>query len=356
MIPKPTQINAAMKTFIPIALISASFTIPMVHAQTGTTTPVGYETLQLNAGLNYVSVRLHESSTTAGELVSSSGTTLTVQDGVADALMSGTTYILEITSGTDDVLGLITEISSWDPTNDEIVTDADLTLFTGFTGSENFNIRPVSTIASVFGPNNEIGLQASVSFATADQILFFNGAGFDKYFYNPGGGFGQTAGWKDESGSDINPEDIEISYSESFIILSQQGDDITISGELKVSPTQLPVFNGINYLGTVYPVGDPLQTENPDTIASLFGSGNVSGFNESVSIATADQILIPNGAGFDKYFYNPGGGFGQTEGWKDEDGNDIDPSSIILTPGILVSSPDSNKNISLILPDAISNL
>ena len=341
-----------MKNITSLALAGALTT---AVASGAVTKPVGYETLPIDVNFNYVGLRLHEATVTTGTLAGAAGTTLTVADGVADALTPGTTYLIEITSGSADVEGVVDQIASFDAGADTITTTADLTGLAGWTGTETFDIRPVATVASVFGADNSAGLTEGATFATADQLWFFNGGGFDKYFYNPGGGFGATEGWKNEAGADVVASDIEIAYTEGFIIFSQAGTDVTVTGEVKLGQTKLPALTGFNYLSSVYPTGDPLLPANPSTIDTLFGSANEAGFLEGATFATADQLWIFNGAGFNKYFYNPGGGFGATEGWKNEAGADVDPTLIVVPSGYLVFS-QGDKNVTATPPAGYATL
>ena len=335
-----------MKSFIPIALISASFTIPMVHAQTATTTPVGYETLNTTVGVNYVGLRVHEPVLASGLLQGASSTTVTVENGITNALSSGSIYILEITSGSADVTGIITTITGFNETTDELTITDDLTSLSGFVGDESYQIRKSASIASVFGSNNESGLTSALTFAASDQVWLFNGAGFDKYYYAQGG-FGSTEGWKDSAGNDVIPENINTIYTDAIILFSAEGNDVVVSGEIKTTSTQIAAVGQLNYFGGIYPVDS--------TLASAFGENNSSGLTSALTFAASDQIWIFNGASFDKYFYAQGG-FGSTEGWKDSNSNDVDPTTINIPAGYVFINNDGDQNIPVAPPTSISDL
>jgi hypothetical protein len=336
-----------MKTTLYSILAAAA--CGMALGQTAYTNPVGYETLAINPGTNYIGVRLHEATVGSGVLLGASGTILTVADGVADALVSGKKYILEINSGTAGVLGVVTLVSSWDSVANTITTDDNLqTLLagSGFLGNENYKLRPVSTFASVFGATNSAGLTSASSFAASDQIWIHNGATFTKYYY-AAGGFGQPAAWKTSAGVVVNPSNLDLVYTDGILLVSAAGKDVTTSGEVKTGPTRNALIGATNYVGGVYPT--------PSSLASAFGVTNSAGLTSASSFAASDQIWIYNGSGFNKYYY-AAGGFGQPAAWKTSAGVVVTPSSIDIPSGYLIVNFGVNQSILVTPPNGYDSL
>lgn len=64
------------------------------------------------------------------------------------------------------------------------------------------------------------------------------------------------------------------------------------------------------------------------TLGDVFGATNTAQLTEGESEATADLIQIPNGSGFDQYFYSSGGALG--EGWRKVGSANADQSAVPL--------------------------
>lgn len=62
------------------------------------------------------------------------------------------------------------------------------------------------------------------------------------------------------------------------------------------------------------------------TLADVFGADNSAGLTGGESPDQADLILLPNGSGFDKYFYSTGGA--QGEGWRQVDAGTADQADV----------------------------
>ena len=73
-------------------------------------------------------------------------------------------------------------------------------------------------------------------------------------------------------------------------------------------------------------VGDTLRIRKDMTIADVFGVANTAGLLASDEGATADEVLIYDGAAFSSYFYYNGGAPGYPNGWYD--------TSFLLSPGV----------------------
>jgi hypothetical protein len=329
------------------SLLAAALATGVASAATAYTTPVGYETLPINAGTNYIGVRLHESTVAAGLLAGASGTVLTVAEGVADALVAGTTYILEINSGVAGVEGVITLVSTWDAGANTITTDDNLpAILTGFVGNENFALRPVSNFSSIFGATNSAGLTSAASFAASDQIWLYNGTAFDKYYY-AAGAFGQPSAWKTSAGTVVDPDTINLVYTDGIILISVNGNDLTVTGEVKTGVTRTPLIGASNYVGGIYPT--------TSTIESAFGAANTAQFTSAASFAASDQIWLYNGSGFDKYYY-AAGAFGQPSAWKTSAGALTDPATVEIPAGYLIINTGADQSILVTPPSGYEDL
>lgn len=267
-------------------------------AQESKSKPVGYETITVPNGFSYAGLRLHEAPVGSGATTTVAGATVTLADGVADALVADTAYIFEVTSG--DAAGAVVLVSAFDAAADTVTLSDDISA--DFNDGDEFVIRPSATLASVFGADNSAGLDAgSGSSVGADIVFVSNGAGgFDRYYYDSfnASSFGET--WANTDGNaPVVAADVPLVYTDGLILLGDGADNNTfvVSGSVKLTEASLVLTAGFNYLSTIFPAGA--------TIASTFGAENTSGLTEgSGSSVGADVIFIPQGAAFDRYYYD----------------------------------------------------
>ena len=284
-----------MKPIIPFALLGALLAVGAANGA-AVTTPVGYETLSIDPGFNFVAPRLHPATTIAGNLDAVTATTAQDTaaglDFVATLGVSGAsgTYLLEILDGS----GVIQEVTTW--TTDTL----DVADLSGVVAPVDYSIRPAATIASMFGAANESGLAAGGgSAAGADQVWLWNGSGWTKYYYDD---FAPptfaSGGWVNvDTATAVDPAAITLVYADALAIVSTAGQDVTVSGEVKTGATELSLASGFNFVGSVAPVGA--------TISTAFGVANESGLTAGGgSAAGADQVWIFNGSGWDKFYYD----------------------------------------------------
>lgn len=323
-------------------------------AQESKSKPVGYETITFPNGFSYAGLRLHEAPVASGEVASvPGGATVTVADGVADALADGTSYIFEVTSG--DAVGAVVTVDSFDADADTITLSDDLS--DNFADADTFTIRPAATLATVFGADNSAGIDAgSGGTAGADQIWVPNATGgFDKYYYDGFNTNSFTATWTDGAdGSAVTAADIAIIYTDGLIILGAGTDNNTfvVSGSVKLTGSSFALASGFNYISSVSPAGG--------TLASMFDPVAVSGLvSGSGGTAGADQVWVPAGGGFDKYYYDSfnTNTFGAT--WTNSDNGDaVDATAVSLddASGLVILNPGADKQTAGGVPEFYSTL
>ena len=91
--------------------------------------------------------------------------------------------------------------------------------------------------------------------------------------------------------------------------------------------------------------GAKYQLRAAKTIADVFGANNEAGLLAATNITSADVVWLPNGSGFDKFYYSPGGGFGGgTAGWKDSSGQESANRPIVYTDAIFIQSRGTEDN------------
>ncbi len=273
------------------------------------TDPVGVVSTELPAtGYTYLGVNL-----TTPTLLTSSDTELTganVDIGIdLSSLETGTQYVMEITSGAYE--GFSADIDSWAGQVLTLKEDIEVGgVIPGTFDGSRIVIKVLPTIGSIFGEDNAIGLKSG-SISNADVIFLFSAGSFEQYFYFPGG-LGQTAEWRDSNGNRSN--DVPIHFGDGVLIDTRDTapKTISISGTVKLGPTNVPMYEGFNL------ISNPSPVEGSQTLAN---SGLKDGLRAG-GPTSADIVYLPKAGGeFDRYFYFPGG-LGQTAEWRNVDTGD----------------------------------
>jgi hypothetical protein len=278
----------SIKSLLALALLAPGALFAQTTAKT---TPVGYVTEVLTAGQdNFMGLTMHSPTIAAGVLTAEAVDKVTTSGvNFTTLLAANATYILELPDGT------IQEVTSWTAT--ELLTPQDVTAVV-VPNTTTYKLRKAKSIKDVFGVTNTAGLKPSVDGGTtdADLILVPNGlGGFDTYFYY-NDGVDQL--WANTDLEDKG--DTALIYTDGMIVRRRAGSviNLVVDGEVKKDPTKLVVIPGDNIVGSVYPVGVTLAntTFSTQVIPSTDGStGN------------ADNILLPDGAGFLTFiYYNDG--------------------------------------------------
>lgn len=312
-------------------------------AQEVFTKPVGYETLTVNNGFNYLGLRLHEPTVTAGAAVAVDGATVTVPDGVAGALDESKNYLFEVVEG--DAAGAVLRVITTDPVNNTLMVSD--TIDGDFFAGERFIIRPVATLASVFGAANEAGLDAgSGGPVGADQVWIPNAdsGGFDKFYYDNFNFNSLSPTWTNvDTGVPVRADFTHFVYTDGIIILGAgtDGNTVSVIGEVKLGDTSYALYQGFNYISSVTPVGA--------TLATMFGEVNEAGLAQgNGGPVGADQVLIPNGSGFSKYYYDAFNFQSFAPTWSDVDsGLPVDATTISLddVSGLVILNNGDAKQV-----------
>ena len=301
-------------------------------AQESASKPVGYETLPINGGFNYLGLRLHEAPVASGTVTAVDADSVT--DSNADFSALTGTYVLEIANAT----GTVQEVTSFNDATD--IPTADLSAVVAV--DDAYLLRPIANLASVFGAANESGLDAGGGNPVgADVVWIPTESGFDKYYYdNFGPAFGGATWAKIDPAGGVSTvvadaSAINLFYTDGIIVVGG-GDDnsLVVTGSVKLTSTDLALVPGFNYLSSISPAGGSL--------GSMFGAANEAGLDAGGGNPVgADTIWVPTVGGFDKYYYdNFGPAFGGATWAK------IDPAggvSTVVADSTTVSFDDSSS-------------
>lgn len=320
-----------MKTYIPYSLILATASCGVAFgAATAYTTPVGYETLPVTPGFNYLGVRLHNPVLAAGTVDTISPTQMTSAATNFGAIMTGgsaTTYLVEFVNGS----GAIQEVTGASASGSTITLPENVTSLVS--AGAKFRIRAASTIASIFGAVNPAGITPGYSGPTDADVLYVPGAGgvLTQYFYDA-----DNATWTNaKTNLAVNAASVALVYTDAVALFAQKATSVVISGQVITNSVLQSAIPGFNYLGTVYPVGS--------TLATAFGANTAAGpLHPGYSGPTdADVVYVPAGAGFTQYYYDADNGT-----WANAQTNlSVVASSISLPSAVIYFNAKTGINL-----------
>lgn len=317
-----------------LAMGMALIIAPPLFAQTNTvaTDPVGYITVPIAGtggtnspaytflGLSMVREVAYQGALTAFDTASLTDTNASWTDGQ----FNGTNGTFTVEVGTTNSGGYRSTITNTVAATKTLLTMDDLSSYAS-TG-QSYRVFKEWTIASAFGISNSAGLQAGSS-STADQLMVWNGTGFDTYYFSSGGLVGK--GWRSTTSGSAYKGDVPLFLEQGILArrLATETTNLVVVGAVKVTATEVPMETNYNYVANVYPVSLTLGS------SQLFTGNPLTGVASNVS-SQADQVLLwnANKGGFDTYFYSSGGLIGK--GWRSTIGGSADASTNVIPGGI----------------------
>jgi uncharacterized protein (TIGR02597 family) len=313
------------------AIFFAASSVVLSQATTATTDPVGFITLNVAGtggtsaeALSFKGLGLTRPVEYQGSAETVGASTLVDNEATwTDNQFNGAggAFYVEIISGTN--AGTTYDVSATTAANKTITLAQPLAA--GTTAPVSFKVRKHWTFASVFGANNESGLQAGNA-STADQILLYNGSTYDTYYFSNAGGLVGN-GWRKVGGGSADQANTTIYPDEGVIVkrLQSAAVNVVLMGAVKTGQTAAAVVGGLNFIGNVYAAGMTLNssgiyTGNP---ATGLAPGNAS---------TADTIDIYNGSTYDSYYFSNAGGL-VGNGWRKIGGGSADQQNVAIPVG-----------------------
>lgn len=316
-------------------------------AQESASKPVGYETLTIANGFNYLGLRLHEAPVATGTITGVAADS--ISDDAADfTTLAAGTYVLEI----DTADGIVQEVTTF--TDGTTIPTDDLS-GAGVDGA-SYTLRPVATLATVFGAANESGIDKGFGgTGGADQIWVPTPSGFAKYYYDEFSPLGAAEEWVDIStNAGIDPASVSLFYTDGVILVGGGAADNTfvVTGSVKLTASSYVLADGFNYLSSISPAGATLE--------SMFGAANTAGLSKGFGgTGGADQVWIPSAGAFAKYYFDEFSPEGALEEWVNaNDNTSVDPSTVSLddASGIIIVNTGGAQSASVGVPSFYSTL
>lgn len=263
---------------------------------------------------------------------------------VTDQFAGGNPHFVEITSvsGSTTATGVGTTYRIVSNTSTTVTLASNLA--SGIAAPVGYKVRKEWTIASVFGPNDESGLQGGTA-TTADLVQLWNGTSLDSYYYQTSGG----TGWRRVGDTGTDAGGTIIPFYSAVLVVRQQSENLTfvLNGTVKTGQTAIPIVLGDNYVGNIYPANLTLATSGLYTGSAA--TGLVGGDS-----STADQVQIWNGASFDIYYYQTVGAGGT--GWRRVGAPSVDAgNTVIAENSSLIIKRRNNGAFNWIVPETLTS-
>jgi uncharacterized protein (TIGR02597 family) len=310
------------------ALVAAALAFNL-HAQSVTTDPVGYVTLEVEGiGATVLGVPLLREEVFRSALVSVDGNELTFLSGL-DAIPTneGQNYFLQIMSGS--YAGVNMQIFSLD-SDQTLTTTEDISSL--LQPEMLISIRRHWTLSDLFGPANESGFifGGNSAFDPNADRLIIDGI---TYYYKSGG-FGGT-GWRTASNQPAN--DVIVWPTDAIVLIRRvdSPSSYVASGSVNLVPPLVAIETGTNRISTLLPVGVTLAESGLYNTESPF---SIRGGNSAFDPA-ADRLIVGN-----TVYYYKSGGFGGT-GWRTS-GN-LDANDIIIPSAVTLIRRGDPSNLKL---------
>jgi len=334
-----------MKKITTLTIASMLAGVAGLHAQ-AFTNPSGYVTHTLKTGqFNPIGLTLHEPVTVSGAFETVSGTTLTDDDVDFDSVLTdGTTYILEITSGT--LSGTIQEVVWNSPSATNNIVTSDNLGSDGLVAADTYQIRAASTLQGVFGTPPE--LVSTAVAASSDLVWVPTASGsYDRYYYRTPA-FGGTPEWTDATTGEAIGE-LPLVYTDGVFVQLRDTSpeiDLVVTESVRTESVTIPAFTGFNLISNVFPVGSTVQN-----------SGLENALVSGATVSSSDVVWILDvvTGQYDRYYYRTPV-FGGSPGWVDAVDNSAIPDNFELPSAFFIQRVGGDTNIDIAAPAEYSNL
>jgi hypothetical protein len=346
------------------SLILAAAASGLAFGQTTAyTTPVGYVTETLSqGGYNLLGLTLQQTAVAAGVFTAkasnapAAGCTLTVA-AIDFTTPTGTpakplldplkTYILELPDGSVQELapGTWGQHTLVTPEDISPLITVDQPTATPPVVGTKFVLRPAATVTDIFGAQNTAGLKPSPDGGLTDCDLILVPTGgilLGIYFFNDGQG---GTGWYTDQQAPGG--DIVLAYPDGFYVQRRpavdEGLKLTITGEVKKTPTGSIIATDYNYLGGVAPVGLTLATSGISNYITASPDGDP---------LKGDNVMLAKVGGYTTCYYFDDGAGGT--GWYTDEQAPADNEPI--TSGLLILNRGVDKPLKISVPSFYPSL
>jgi uncharacterized protein (TIGR02597 family) len=246
------------------------------HAQSVSSTPVGYVTQTINAGTGTgrvftpISLPLYTPASTAnatGQIASVTATGVTVSDANFGNLSDpASPYALRVTSGSLEGANLLISANTTDTLTFNF-SSSSVSATTGISVGDTYELIEVDTLSSLFGGPSDGVIFSAANQADADVVFVFSGGAWVSYYHN-------GSNW-----------------------IRKSGRSTVISDDLALTPDTAVLFSRISTSSTSYVLPGTVPSTN--SILKLNASGFSFLANNTPTAITLGDLALQNASGFE---------------------------------------------------------
>ncbi|MGH8020327.1 MAG: hypothetical protein ACREIA_19005 [Opitutaceae bacterium] len=323
-----------MQSTLPTALLASLLIAVPTFGSTAVSEPAGFTRQQINPGLQTAGITLNNKIVASATIVASEARAALLDPACANLAAvfdDSAAYYAEIVGDTANTFAgdrFDIDVEATRASADPVLffKDADhnstaLALSTDALVGHRVVIRKHLMIADVFGAGEDSVLHAGFRYEEADSLLFFDrlSGGYATYYlcFAEDG----TKAWR-KAGSFGCMNDTIIPPATGVFVQRNAtvGTELVLLGSVRTNDFVLPLRAGYNFVSSPYPVAD--------ATADL-QLGSASGFTAASEASKADQILVFNGAEFDRYYLRDAAGVSE-ETWLRSGGDAVAASAASL--------------------------
>jgi uncharacterized protein (TIGR02597 family) len=302
------------------------------HAQSVSSTPVGYVTLTINGnGYTALSNPLENAVVYSGTASNVSGSDITTsfamtsgEIATTDAEGNSSHYvqladgtILDVTGNTDAVITVAADVSTLVSADDQIT------------------VKKYTTLSDLFGATNSAGLTSGADANSSDLIFIMSsdGAGtYGSYYYqdDPFDGFFGGDGWRGLGNNSTDVSDLIIAPDDGIIVKRDAATDLSVvvTGTVNAIQHNRTLPAGFSLVSYPYPVATTLDDSGIYSASNGYVSGGDANSSDII------YVLAPDGS-YTSYYRqdDPFDGFFGGDGWRALGDNSTDVGSTSIPAG-----------------------
>jgi len=302
------------------------------HAQSVSSTPVGYVTLTINGnGYTALSNPLENSVVYSGTASSVNGSTITASFSMTDSELAtldpngSSSHYLQTSDG------IILDITG--NTASTITVSSDVTAL--ISADDSITIKKHSTIGDLLGTDNSIGLTSGADVNTSDVLYVMSGDGagsYSTYYYqtDPFGGFLGGDGWRAAGNNSTDMSGVTLAADDGIFIKRISAGDVSfvVTGTVNTIDHRRDLPNGYSLVSYPFAVDTTLDD------SGIYSATN--GYQSGADVNTSDAVFVIGSDGSFTLYYrqtDPFGGFLGGDGWRTAGDTSTDHGSTVIPAG-----------------------
>ena len=330
------SLNMKTNTLKLLGCMALSFIFAIAsHAQSVSSTPVGYVTLTINGnGYTALSNPLENAVVYSGTASSVNGsiitTSFTMTSGeVATTDVDGnSSYYVQLSDGT------ILDITGNSESTITVAVDSSSLI----SSSDAITVKKYTTLSDLFGATNSVGLTSGSDANSSDLVFIMSSDGngvYGSYYYqdDPFDGFFGGDGWRSLGDNATDASNLIIAPDDGIIVKRDAVSNLSVvvTGTVNTIQHNRTLPAGFSLVAYPFPVDTTLDDSGIYSATNGYVSGGDANSSDIV------YVLSPNGS-YTSYYRqdDPFDGFFGGDGWRALGDNATDAGTTTISTGSAV--------------------